>query len=331
MINKFLSQTCLPRVMSETLYQRITNWFGLKDEDDNEGKTQETKQDKSRTEQPAIWDKMPKNMKIKYPIITTGHWQNTYVNRMKNLEKMLRVRIHKYDKYNSSLNKAKGIHERMHANHMISRMVSNYNQLSTLSLNYSRPKPVFIYVGSFYDGTIYGVVLDKDGQNEATYYSKSAAPRHVEKLWNDILCGFDWGGAIQCVVLMDEFYKIAKKNFCPVLEEGNNLLEVWDNDLNQMKNGEVNYEALGFCKGMFEEVPSTKRYSSAGFCCINTFDKNMRPHIYYGYDSGLVWHINDTHLMLVRPKTGEIWEKYSIRGKNEEFIAEKIIAECELI
>ena len=58
----------------------------------------------------------------------------------------------------------------------------------------------------------------------------------------EVLNGYDWRGAIQSVVLMDNFYQNAMKNDCPYLIEGQDLKKVWDNDLDQMYSAEICYE-----------------------------------------------------------------------------------------
>jgi len=276
------------------------------------------------TEQPSGWNKMGREIKVKYPIVTTGDWQHSFASRIRHLEALLKTRITKMNKNSESMNKASMVHSEMKKTGIIGRQVVKYGEWGSLSFGFSKPIPVFVYVGTFEDESTYAVVLDADGNNQATYYGVSTACNHVEILWKKVLAGFDWKGAIQMVVLLDNFYDIAKKNECPVLPEGSQLKAVWDTEINNMYSSEICYEVLGFGDSIFDETTG-RRYSNPGFCCVGTFNEKMRPHVFHTFKEGLVWYITNTKLMLVRPRTGEIWETHDLTAKETEFIAEKII------
>ena len=91
-----------------------------------------------------------------------------------------------------------------------------------------------------------------------------------------------------------------------------------------MYSSEICYEVMGFGDSIFDEATGC-RYSNPGFCCIGTFNEKMHPHVFHNLKEGLVWHITNTNLILVRPRTGEIWESHDLTEKETEFIAEKII------
>ena len=64
------------------------------------------------------------------------------------------------------------------------------------------------------------------------------------------------------------------------------------------------------------------------FACINRFDGNMRPNMFYDEKNNFVWNIDDDQIVLVRTSTGEPIKKYAISNKSAEQIA-RLIAENE--
>ena len=312
--------------LKSTMMKSFMEFFGFTPEENNPPKQKQNT--KPCTEQPTLWNKLGKDIKIKYPIITTQDWNTKYAARIRHLELLLKTEIHKYDKPTECMKKASVVHSFMKSNGIVNNYIQKYEQWGAFSFGFNRPNPVFIYIGNFHDDTTYAVVLDGHGNNVAIYYGKSTSPQEVEVLWQQVLNGYDWRGAIQSVVLMDNFYHNAIKNDCPYLIEGQDLKKVWDNDLDQMCSAEICYEVLGFGENIFDEG-NGRRYSHPGFCCIDIFNGNQRPHIYNYYKEGLVWHIENSALTLVRPRTGEIWEKHLINDKPNEFIAEKIVEHCD--
>lgn len=298
----------------------IAKWCGFVKNEDYEKKKNERKP-LIRSVQPSLWN--TEGIKITTPIVTEKKALTPMMIVLKNI---IKVNISLIDNYKASYQKALSIHKRLTQYRFICSMAQSYRDWGMPTSFYNKSRPLFVYMGSVEDGQIFGVVLDEIGNPLGTYFENSMSPTNVNKLWSTILSLYDKNGAIQSVILFDNFYTATKeKNRLP---NGGSLREIWDKDLETFYNSEVTYEYLGFTENLSKDNFALVKSSMPSFACINRFDGNMRPNMFYDEKNNFIWNIDDDRLLLVRTSTGEALKTYSITNKSTQQIA-RLIAESE--
>ena len=298
----------------------IAKWCGFVKNEEYEKKKNERKP-LIRSAQPSLWN--TEGIKITTPIVTE---KKTLTPMMIELKNIIKVNISLIDNYKASHQKALSIHKRLTQYRFINSMAQSYREWGAPTSFYSKSRALFVYMGSVEDGKIFGVVLDEIGNPLGTYFESSMTPTNVSKLWSTILSLYDKNGAIQSVILFDNFYTSTKEK--DRLTNGASLREIWDHDLETFYKSEVNYEYLGFTENLSKDNFALVKSSMPSFACINRFDGTMHPNMFYDEKNNFVWNIDDDQIVLVRTSTGEPIKKYAISNKSAEQIA-RLIAENE--
>lgn len=296
----------------------IARLCGFIDDDDDH---KETKKEITRLSQPSLWN--DKGVKIRTPIFTEN---KALTKKMEDLASLMRVGISIINNDQASYNKAFSIHQRLSDYKIIQTIAQSYHNWGSPTSFRKRNRPLFIYMGTAHDGQIFGAVLDEIGNCIGVYYEPDMSIENVGKLWNTILSLYDKNGAIQTVILFDNFYE--KANDKDRLAEGASLREIWDKDLETFFQSEVTYEHFGFNNSIPNDGFTVIKSSMPSFACINIFDGKMKPNIFCQEKKEFVWSIDDDNLRLVRSKTCEVLKTYDIANKSSHFIA-RIIADIE--
>ena len=271
--------------------------------------------------QPTIWNKYGKTKTENYPILTT-----LGINQERNnkVTEILGVKVINFTKNEQIYNLARSIHDEFSAIGHINLMARNYEYAGTFS-NKRQPQPVFVYMGSFEDDSIFAVVLNEVGESRKTYVGKSINPDNVRKLWEGILNDFDFRSGIQSVVLFGKFYEKAIQHKCPVLENGGDLSTLWDNDLNNFYYSEIQYEELGFTNALKKCSEEATFSSTPSFCVVDRFNGEKRACPFSKIRNELVCHLQEKSLSLISPKNGMAVQKHNIIDVSPINIAEIIV------
>ena len=270
--------------------------------------------------QPSIWNKYGKKKGEHYPVVSI---EESSKERNKKLETILGIKIHTISKENQAENLAHSIHAVLTEIGYIHKMSRDFEYYGSFIVK-RQPPPVFVYIGSLNDGTLFGIVMNENGEIQERYFNPSCSSIHVENLWERILTDYDFRGAILSVILFGDLYDIAVKNKCPVLGLGCNLSQLWDEEITQFLNSELEYESLGFTESVVSKH-SGQRSSSPSFCVINQFNGNKYPSIFSNIPNKFVWNIAKDRLHLMSPCSGEKIVSHNIQDMSPINIAEIII------
>lgn len=272
--------------------------------------------------QPTIWNKYRKSKTKNHPIFATLGFNQERNNK---ISEILGIKIINFTKEKQIFNLARSLHDEFTSIGHINLMARNYEYAGTFS-NKRQPEPVFVYMGSFEDDTIFAVVLNEAGESRKTYVEKSIHPDNVQKLWENVLNDFDFRSGIQSVVLFGKFYEKAIQHKCPVLENGGELSTLWDEDFNNFYYSEIQYEVLGFTNALKLGNEDERASSTPSFCVIDQFNGEKRASPFSKIlQNDLVWYLQDKSLLLFSPKNGMVVQKHNIIDVSPINIAEIIV------
>ena len=80
------------------MWSSFTEIMGFSSEEEQNEERKTLIEGQCCTEQPTVWNKMGKEIKVKYPIVTTGDWLHSFASRIRHLEALLKTKITKSPK-----------------------------------------------------------------------------------------------------------------------------------------------------------------------------------------------------------------------------------------
>ena len=274
--------------------------------------------DKNKTDVPVIEHQPILEPKTYSPILFTGEWPEK-LKIMRELQETLNTNVAETSTHSIIKRKAQFLDIDL-KKQFIHKFLKDarFTQSKRTIQSYT-----YAYMGSTIN-KIYAVILDYHGGLVDIIFGNSFTDgiendyANVRELWSNILKRH----SPSLVVLMDDFYEHAKKNGCPVVEDGNSIESMWDNDFNQFYYGsEMYFENIGFGQ-------SSSRSSFIQFLAVNFYLAQdgivKRPHGFHTSHHAKIWHIYNDSMTLINTQTGLIEKKKIINNADINSIIESI-------